>query len=110
MLLNLLNEQIRNIRRYASSTVLSLACVAENTVRLTSFRRGLILDQLSYILAHDNVEEIRINAANCLYNCASYSTDMETVELMAQHRDLLQSLATAVKSDYSADVRAYAAR
>lgn len=110
LLLNLLDSTSVNIRRYASAIVLSLACEAENTVRLTKFQHGLVLAQLSHILKHDQVEEIRINVAECLFNCVRYSQEAETVQVMGQHRDVLPALSTAVVSDYSADVRAYAAR
>ncbi len=109
-MLNLLHGNNVNIRRYASSTILSLACDAENTIRLTSFRNGLVLNQLSTILKNDPVEEIRTNVAECLFNCARYSQEPETVEVMGLHRDVLPALSTAVLSDFSADVRAYAAR
>lgn len=110
LILNLLTSNFVNIRRYASAIVLSLACEAENTVRLTTFQHGLVLAQLSQILKQDQVEEIRINVAECLFNCIRYSQEPETVEVIGEHRDVLPALSTAVLSDYSADVRAYAAR
>lgn len=106
----LLSDTVVNVRRYVSSVLLSLACVAENTVRLTEFCQGKVLEQLSNVLLNDQVEEVRINVAECLFNCARYSTEAETIVLMGQHPDLLPALSTAVLSDYSADVRAYAAR
>lgn len=106
----LLSDGIVNIRRYASAVMLSLACVPKNTLRLISFSGGKVLSQLSLALMRDKVEEVRINVAECLFNCARYSTEAETIVMMGQHRDLLPILAESVLSDYSADVRAYAAR
>lgn len=106
----LLNDKIVNVRRYSSSVMLSLACVPKNTIRLTSFSEGKALEKLSHALTNDQVEEVRINVAECLFNCARYTTEADTIILIGEHPDVLPALSSSVLSDYSADVRAYAAR
>ena len=109
-ILKLLSDKVVNVRRYASAVMLSLACVAQNTLRIIAFNHGRSLSELSLVLMNDQVEEIRINVAECLFNCARYSTEAATIELMGEHQDVLGALSASVLSDYSADVRAYSAR
>lgn len=108
--LALLSDKLVNVRRYVSAMLQSLACVPQNTVRLTEFCGGKVLSVLSLVLVNDEEEEVRINVAECLFNCARYSTEAETIVFMGDNFDLLPALSTSVLSDYSADVRAYAAR
>jgi len=98
-------------RRYASAALFTLACVAANTSRMAKHRDGEILTALVQVLLEDPIDEARINAAEALFNMARNSdSDDDTVMQMGNHTDLLRALAQAVVSDYSADVRAYAAR
>ena len=109
-ILKLLGDKVSSVRRYASSVMLSLACISQNTVRIIGFNEGKSLTALTLVLMNEEAEEIRINVAECLFNCARYSTEASTIELMGQHPDVLPALSASVLSDYSADVRAYSAR
>ncbi len=109
-ILTLLSDEVVNVRRYASAVMLSLACVSQNTRRIVGFDEGRPLSELSLVLTNDEVEEIRVNVAECLFNCVRYSAEAETIELMGQHKHVLPALSATVLSDYSADVRAYSAR
>jgi len=110
VLLILVKDKVTNTRRYASSTLLNLVGTPKNTHRIASFGKGKLLHVLTRVLAIDDVEEVRINIAEVFFNLVKNSTDMRTIELIGQHRDVLSSLASTVISDYSADVRAYSAR
>jgi len=110
VIMKLLTDVVVNTRRYASATILSLVGVPQNTSRIAQFGQGKLLHSLTRVLAIDTVEEIRINIAEAFFNLVKNSTDVLTIELIGRHKDVLPSLATTVLSDYSADVRAYAAR
>jgi len=110
-LLKLVGEdKSTHTRRYASTTIFSLASFAQNTQRIVEYSKGRILSALTKVLRCDDVDEVRINAAETLFNMTKNSDDIDMVEAMADHRDLLSTLANAVVSDYCADVRAYCAR
>jgi hypothetical protein len=70
---------------------------------------GGILEALRKVLLNDPIDEARVNAAEALFNMARNNAD-DTIENMGNHPKLLASLAHSVLTDYSADVRAYAAR
>ena len=106
----LMTDDVVNTRRYASSTVLNLVSKPENINRITKFGKGHLLHVLTRVISIDEVEEIRINVSETFFNLVRNSTDLVSIELIGRHRDVLPSLATTVLSDYSADVRAYAAR
>jgi len=108
-ILKLLDDTVDNIRRYVSSVILSLA-VSDDSKRMIQYCDGKIIRRLSLILVKEEMEEIRINIAECLFNFVKCCKDVETVELMGCNEDLLPALAHSCLSDYSADVRAYTAR
>lgn len=108
--IKLLNDNVTNTRRYASAIILSLACAPDNTLRIATFCEGKILSALAMTLLDEQIEEIRINVAETLFNLARCSTTSDTIEMMGEHMDVLPALSTSVLSDYSADVRAYSAR
>ena len=72
-ILKLLGDKVVNVRRYASAVMLSLACISQNTIRIIGFKDGRALSELALVLMNEQVEEIRINVAECLFNCARYS-------------------------------------
>ena len=106
----LLADESAYTRRYASSTVLTLACMAPNTSRLADYSNGVLLSKLCYILMNDEVEEVRINAGETMFNLVRSSDTVETIDIMSAHEEVLQTLSQSVVSDYSADVRAFSAR
>jgi hypothetical protein len=108
-LVKLLQDKSPFTRRYSSAALFTLACVVGNTERMASFCDGEILECLRRVLVDDPVDEARINAAEALFNMARNNTE-ETVQMMGDHPRLLASLAKAVLTDYSADVRVYCAR
>lgn len=108
-LVKLVKDSSPFTRRYASAALFTLACVPENTSRLIQFENGQVLSALTGVLMNDPVEEARINASEALFNMARNNTET-TVELFGDHPNALQALSQAVLTDYSADVRAYAAR
>jgi len=108
-LVKLIQDESPFTRRYASAAMFTLACVVGNTERMASFCDGEILECLRRVMADDPVDEARINAAEALFNLARNNTE-ETVRMMGDHPRLLASLAKAVLTDYSADVRVYCAR
>ena len=108
-------------RRYASTTIFSLASAPTNTQRIGEFADGRILSALVQVLKNDDVEEVRINSAETLFNMArnqflarnedDKSGDDENFHnILGNHPDILLTLGETVISDYSADVRAYCAR
>ena len=107
--MKLLQDSSEYTRRYASAALFILACVPQNTTRMIEFSDGQILTALCKVLVEDSVEEARINAAEGLFNFARNNTE-NTVAMMGNHPDVLPVLARTVITDYSADVRAYAAR
>ncbi|KAL7515348.1 hypothetical protein ACHAXN_013307 [Cyclotella atomus] len=108
-LVYLLSDESPFTRRYASAALFTLACTYANTAVMARHCDGGILEALRKVLLNDPVDEARINAAEALFNMARNNSD-ETVESMGNHPKLLASLAHSVLTDYSADVRAYAAR
>lgn len=106
----LLTDNVVNTRRYASATILNLVSIPASINRITTFGKGHLLHAMTRVLAIDDVEEIRINIAETFFNIVRNSTDLVSIEMLGRHRDVLPALATTVLSDYSADVRAYAAR
>mmetsp|Transcript_10039 Transcript_10039/g.13420 ORF Transcript_10039/g.13420 Transcript_10039/m.13420 type:complete len:796 (-) Transcript_10039:753-3140(-) len=108
-LVKLLSDESPFTRRYASAALFTLACVFANTARMARHCDGQILEALRRVLLNDPIDEARINAAEALFNMARNNSE-DTVETMGNHPRLLQSLAHAVITDYSADVRAYSAR
>jgi len=108
-LIKLVRDTSPFTRRYASAAIFTLACVPQNTSRMVQFADGQVLTALTGVLINDPVEEARINAAEALFNMARNNTEI-TVELIGDHPDVLPALAQTVLTDYSADVRAYAAR
>ena len=108
-LVRLIQDKSPFTRRYASAAMFTLACVVGNTERMASFCDGEILECLRRVLADDPVDEARINAAEALFNMTRNNTEI-TVQRMGDHPRLLATLARAVLTDYSADVRIYCAR
>jgi HEAT repeat protein len=108
-LVYLLSDASPFTRRYASAALFTLACTYANTAVMARHCDGGILEALRKVLLNDPVDEARINAAEALFNMARNNSD-DTVENMGNHPKLLASLAHSVLTDYSADVRAYAAR
>jgi len=108
-IVKMMTDEVVNCRRYASATILALM-TPQNTSHITKFGRGLLLHTMTKVLALDQVEEVRINIAEGFFNLVRNSMVQETIETIGRHRDVLPSLATTVLADYSADVRAYAAR
>lgn len=108
-LVYLLSDVSPFTRRYASAALFTLACTYANTAVMARHCDGGILEALRKVLLNDPVDEARVNAAEALFNMARNNSD-DTVENMGNHPKLLASLAHSVLTDYSADVRAYAAR
>ena len=108
-LVKLIQDNSPFTRRYASAAMFTLACVVGNTERMAVFCDGEILECLRRVLADDPVDEARINAAEALFNMARNNTE-ETLQTMGEHPRLLATLAKAVLTDYSADVRVFCAR
>jgi len=104
------DDKSPHTRRYASTTIFTLASVAENTRRIVDYSDGQILSALAKVLRNDQVDEVRINAAETVFNMMRNTNDIDVVEALGDHRDLLPTLANSVRTDYSADVRAYCAR
>lgn len=109
ILVHLISDKSPFTRRYASAAMFTLACVVANTERMASHCDGEVLEALRRVLADDPVDEARINAAEALFNMARNNTE-ETVQTMGNHPRLFESIARAVLTDYSADVRVYCAR
>jgi hypothetical protein len=109
-MIKLLEDESAYTRRYTSSTILTLACMPPNTIRLADYSNGMLLSKLCHILMNDEVEEVRINAGETLFNLVRSSDSVETVDIMGAHEEVLQTLSESVVSDYSADVRAFSAR
>lgn len=118
-LLVLVGDKSPFTRRYASTALFTLACVAENAMPLVYHQDGKILTALSQVLSEDSVEEARINAAEALFNLVRNSGKIEEgeeeegrsmIEAIGNHSKVIPALAQAVLTDYSADVRAYSAR
>ncbi|KAL9181106.1 hypothetical protein ACHAXT_009911 [Thalassiosira profunda] len=107
-LVNLLSDASPFTRRYASAALFTLACTYANTAVMARHCDGGILEALRKVLLNDPIDEARVNAAEALFNLARNNS--ETAEHMGNHPRLLASLAHSVLTDYSADVRAYAAR
>jgi len=110
VLIELLSDEITNTRQYASSAILTLISFADNSHRIAMYGIGRLLHFLTVSLSNDDNEEVRINIAESFFNLVRNCTDQDTMELTCLHREVLRSLADAVVQDYSADVRAYAAR
>jgi hypothetical protein len=108
-LVKLVQDNSPFTRRYASAAMFTLACVVGNTERMAIFCDGEILECLRRVLADDPVDEARINASEALFNMARNNTE-ETLQTMGDHPRLLATLAKAVLTDYSADVRVFCAR
>eukprot|EP00546_Thalassionema_frauenfeldii_P015982 CAMPEP_0178897980 /NCGR_PEP_ID=MMETSP0786-20121207/2066_1 /TAXON_ID=186022 /ORGANISM="Thalassionema frauenfeldii, Strain CCMP 1798" /LENGTH=1189 /DNA_ID=CAMNT_0020568627 /DNA_START=198 /DNA_END=3770 /DNA_ORIENTATION=- len=108
-LVKLIQDNSPFTRRYSSAAMFTLACVAGNTEKMSSYCEGQILECLRRVLSDDPVDEARINAAEALFNMARNNTE-ETVQAMGDHPRLLATLAKAVLTDYSADVRVFCAR
>jgi hypothetical protein len=108
-LVKLLQDKSPFTRRYTSAALFTLACVVGNTERMASYCDGELLECLRRVLSDDPVDEARINSAEALFNMARNNTE-ETVQMMGDHPRLLATLAKAVLTDYSADVRVYCAR
>ena len=81
-----------------------------NTIRLADYYNGLLLSKLCHILRNDEIEEIRINVGETMFNLVRNSDSLDTIDVMAAHEDVLLTLSESVVSDYSADVRAFSAR
>eukprot|EP00545_Synedropsis_sp_CCMP1620_P013224 CAMPEP_0119032198 /NCGR_PEP_ID=MMETSP1176-20130426/41932_1 /TAXON_ID=265551 /ORGANISM="Synedropsis recta cf, Strain CCMP1620" /LENGTH=1081 /DNA_ID=CAMNT_0006988609 /DNA_START=42 /DNA_END=3284 /DNA_ORIENTATION=- len=108
-LVKLVQDNSPFTRRYASAAMFTLACVVGNTERMAVYCDGEILECLRRVLADDPVDEARINASEALFNMARNNTE-ETLQTMGDHPRLLATLAKAVLTDYSADVRVFCAR
>jgi len=108
-LVRLIQDNSPFTRRYSSAAMFTLACVAGNTEKMSFYCEGEILECLRRVLSDDPVDEARINAAEALFNMARNNTE-ETVQAMGEHPRLLATLAKAVLTDYSADVRVFCAR
>jgi len=108
-LVKLIQDPSPFTRRYSSAAMFTLACVVGNTERMASYCGGEILESLRRVLSADPVDEARINAGEALFNMARNNTE-ETVQAMGEHQELLSTLAKAVLTDYSADVRVFCAR
>jgi len=104
------DDKSPHTRRYASTTIFTLASVEQNTRRIVDYSDGQILAALAKVLRSDKVDEVRINAAETVFNMMRNTNDVGVVEALGDHRDLLPTLANSVRTDYSADVRAYCAR
>ena len=108
-LVRLIRDNSPFTRRYASAAMFTLACVVGNTEKMAAFCDGEILECLRRVLTHDPVDEARINAAEALFNMARNNTE-ETLQTIGNHPRLLATIAKAVLTDYSADVRIFCAR
>lgn len=104
------DDKSPHTRRYASTTIFTLASVAQNTRRIVDYSDGRIISALMKVLRSDQVDEVRINAAETVFNMMRNTNDVDVVEALADHCNLLSTLANSVRTDYSADVRAYCAR
>lgn len=108
-LVKLIQDNSPFTRRYASAAMFTLACVVGNTEKMAIYCDGEILECLRRVLADDPVDEARINAGEALFNMSRNNTE-ETLQTMGDHPRLLATLAKAVLTDYSADVRVFCAR
>jgi len=99
-------------RKYAASALFALASVVSKISKSdlsATYCGSEILEALRQVLLHDPSEEARVNAAEAIQNIARGKSGDINLKL-ASHPNLLDALAEAVISDYSADVRAYCAR
>lgn len=103
-LLKLMKEDNPETRRNAVVTVFNIACSDQNTVRLTRYRDGTILEALTNLVGSDDPvrvhDEARANAAETLFNM-SCSEIPETIDRMANHAGLLECLAVTLRGDHT---------
>lgn len=112
-LVRLMDDERPETRRNAAVAIYNLANSDENSALLARYSDGIILEVLiQIILSHDSVlwnDHARANASETLFNM-SCSNNNTTLELMANHPGLLDTLSTILKDGTSfIDISMYCA-
>lgn len=100
----LVETQTAATRESAMTALQNLAFEKENRHALVVFRNGIVIEALKKALSSDPDTKARRRAASALTNTASE----ETVEVMGNHKGLLDALAIVATKDENLDVQARA--
>lgn len=108
-LVTLIHDDLPETRRNAAVALFNVACADENTLRVASYKDGVILGALLEIITNDDADDSRTEAAETLFNM-SCSDAEETTDRIANHSGLLDNLAGVLQSPRaSIDVKLYCA-
>lgn len=120
-LIILMKDDSLEARRNAAIALFNVACADENTLKLVKHKYGKILEVLKdnitafrseYPLEEENAklyDEVRTNVAEAIFNISCSSIE-EVIDRVANHPDLLESLAITLRDpSASRDVQIYCA-